>query len=275
VKGLLFRDGLTAGAQALALVLEGADHVFRRDAATYGITGLERVQLGAPTPLGRVYTSAARALGLTRTPFYQRRGSVAVSVSVALLSPPALLLNGEIVDESPELWFHMGAMLTAAMPEYALLFGSPESEARAVLRALVLAFGPPERQSHGGLTAFANLAEVLWESVPARSQRRLRELCDVPAELEYDAVLAGARRALRRAGLFVAGDLRVALRETCAEEGIDSDLLARQDGLSELCQASPHVRDLVSLATNPVYAESRWHARRRDQSFPSGGWQPS
>jgi hypothetical protein len=275
VRGMLYRGSVTAGAQALALVLDSAEHVFRREPVAYGITGLERVQLGAPTILGRVYSAAARALGLSRTPLYHRRVGGAVAVSVALLSPPSLVVTGDIDTDSPELWFHMGAMLTAATPEYALLFGSPESEVRAVLTALLFAFGPTDHPKQGHFAAVANLAEVLWESVPARSQRKLRELCQHTAELDYDTVLLGARQALRRAGLFVCGDLGVALRETCFEEGISADPLARLDGLHELCQTNWAARDLVVLATSPVYAETRWKVRRRGHRFPSGGRQPS
>ncbi len=262
VRALLFRDTLGPTAEALALVWEGAEHVFRRDAGTYGVTGVERVPLGAPTPLAHIYSAAARALGLTRTPLFQRRSSGAVTVSVALLSPPALILSGDVRRESPELAFHVGAMLAAAMPEHVLLFGSPESQTRAVLKGLSLAFGSP-RDGQSGLTSAANLAEVLWESIPARSQRRLRELCDEPGALDYDTAMATARRAVRRAGLFVTGDLAVALAEACADESIAPKSLSEPNGLSALCSASPAVADLVRLAASSEYAEARWQAAPR------------
>ncbi len=265
VKALLFRDMLGATAEALSLVWEGAEHVFRRDAGTYGVTGVERVPLGAPTAVARLYSVAARALGLTRTPLFQRRSSGAVTVSVALLSPPALILSGEVRRETPELAFHIGAMLAAAMPEHVLLFGSPESQTRSVLKGLSMAFGVPH-DSHSGLSAVANLAEVLWESVPARSQRRLRELCDVPGALDYDAAMAMARRTVRRAGLFVTGDLGVALAEACSDEGIAPRSLSEPGGLSALCSASPAVADLVRLAASAEYAEARWQPAPRRQS---------
>ena len=96
---------------------------------TYGVTGMERVPLTAQTPVARVYMGAARALGLTRTPLFQRRGSGPITVNLALLSPPAVILSGEVQKETPELRFHLGAMLAATIPQYALLFGSPESQA--------------------------------------------------------------------------------------------------------------------------------------------------
>jgi len=265
VRVLLFRDLLGATAEALALVWEGAEHVFRRDAGTYGVTGVERVPLGAPTAVARIYSTAARALGLTRTPLFQRRSSGPVTVSVALLSPPALILSGEVRRETTELAFHIGAMLAAAMPEHVLLFGSPESQTRAVLKGLSLAFGSPH-DGHSGPGSAANLAEVLWESIPTRSQRRLRELCDEPGALDYDAAMATARLAVRRAGLFVTGDLGVALAEACAEEGIAPRSLSEPGGLSVLCSASPAIADLVRLAVGSEYAEARWQPGNRRQS---------
>jgi hypothetical protein len=171
-----------------------------------------------------------------------------------------LIVSGDVREDSLELRFHLGAMLGATLSPYLLLFGSPENQVRAILKALRLAFGAAQEE-RGSLASVANLAEVLWESIPARSQRRLRELCDDPAALSYEAALASAKTAARRAGLFVAGDLAVALRETCADENIPAHLLLPPNGFSALCSSSPAVADLVRLATSPEYAEMRWQVR--------------
>ena len=255
VRAMLFRDSIGPVQEALAIVWEGAEHVFRRDASTYGVTGMERVSLSASTPLARVYSGAARALALTRTPLFQRRSAGAITVNLALLSPPAVILSGDVRSDTPELRFHLGAMLAASIPQYALLFGSPESQARAVLKGLGFAFGPPRQTKSGGVL---NLAEVLWESIPARFQRRLRELCDRPEELDYDAALAASRIAVRRAGLFVAGDLSVALNEAAADDGVSREQLRAPNALSQLSRTAPSLRSLLTLALSPEYAETRW-----------------
>jgi len=255
VRAMLFRDSIGPVQEALAIVWEGAEHVFRRDASTYGVTGMERVSLSASTPLGRVYAGAARALALTRTPLFQRRSAGAITVNLALLSPPAVILSGDVRSDTPELRFHLGAMLAASIPQYALLFGSPESQARAVLKGLGFAFGPPRQTKSGGVL---NLAEVLWESIPARFQRRLRELCDRPELLDYDAALAASRIAVRRAGLFVAGDLSVALNEAAADDGVSREQLRAPNALSQLSRTAPSLRSLLTLALSPEYAETRW-----------------
>lgn len=259
VRALLFREQSSRALEALSLVWEGAEHVFRRDPSTYGVTGLERVPAGAPMPLARAYAALARALGLLRTPLFQRRSAGPVTVSLALLSPPAVILSGDVRHESPELRFHLGAMLAAATPQYALLFGSPESQGRAVLRGLAFAFGPP-RPGTGKSGATLNLAEVLWESIPARLQRRLRELCDDPDALDYDAALGAAKLAVRRAGFFAAGDLGCALRQVALEEGYD--LEGAEQNMRTFVRDNSTARNLYSLALGAEYAHTRFQFAR-------------
>ena len=261
VRPMLFRESAGAVHEVLALLWEGAEHVFRRDPSTYGVTGLERVSFAARTPLARAYAGIARALGLTKTPLFQRRSAGPITVSLALLSPPAVVLSGEVRHETPELCFHLGAMLAGTVPRHALLFGSPESQARAVLKGLGFAFGPP-RENAGHLGAVMNLAEVLWESIPARYQRRLRELCDDPETLDYDAAFQAARMSVRRAGLFASGDLGVALRETGLEDGAPQGFLDSPDAIQRFCAVNAAAQSLLNLALSPEYARTRWQFAR-------------
>jgi hypothetical protein len=180
-------------------------------------------------------------------------------VSLALLSPPAVILSGDVRQDSPELRFHLGAMLAAATPQYALLFGSPESQGRAVLRGLAFAFSPP-RASAANSGAVLNLAEVLWESIPARLQRRLRELCEDPDALDYDAALGAAKMAVRRAGFFGAGDLGSSLRQVAAEEGYELD--TAQQNMRSFVRDNPTARNLYSLALGAEYAHTRFQFGR-------------
>jgi hypothetical protein len=103
---------------------------------------------------------------------------------------------------------------------------------------------------------------MLWESIPARPQRRLRELCHDPVALDYDQAMLLARIAVRRAGLFVAGDFGVAAREICSDEGLDMDALRTPEGFHGLCQKSPSLSSLHALALSPEYAEIRWQGAR-------------
>jgi hypothetical protein len=261
VRALLFREMQDPTLEALALVWETAGHLFRRDPGAYGITGLERVQPNAPTPLGQSYGSVARALGVTRTPLYQRRTAGPITVGVALLATPSVVLSGDVATASPELMFHVGAMLTAASPQLVMLFGLPEAQARSVLRALGFAFGQ-SRPDASGIGPALNLAEMLWESIPARPQRRLRELCHDSAALDYDQAMSQARVAVRRAGFFATGHLGVTLREIAQEDGLELGGLTRPDGLAKLASGSPSVLSVYQLSLGPEFAETRWREAR-------------
>jgi hypothetical protein len=261
VKGLLFRELQNPTLEALALVWETAGHLFRRDPGAYGITGLERVQPTAPTPLARSYANAARALGALRTPLFQRRTAGPVTIGIALLATPSIVLSGDVGEETPELGFHLGAMLAAASPQLVMLFGLPEAQARSVLRALGFAFGPA-RPDASGIGPALNLAEMLWESIPARPQRRLRELCNDLAALDYDQAMLQARVAVRRAGLFAAGHFGVALNEIAAEDRF-SAALGSPDAFAGLAAAHPSIRSLYQLALGAEYAELRWRGARQ------------
>jgi hypothetical protein len=261
VRALLFRETVHPSLETLALVWETAPHLFRRDPGAYGITGLERVQPVAPTPLGRTYAGTARAIGALRTPLFQRRSAGPITVGVALLAPPAVVLSGDVQSESPELRFHLGAMLAAASSQLVMLFGLPESQARSVLRALGFAFGP-SRPDASSVGMVLNLAEMLWEGIPARQQRRLRELCQDPNALDYERAMVQARVAVRRAGLFACGDFGVAIREVCAEEALDAALLTQPGGLAQLAANSASIRSIYALSLSAEYAETRWRGAR-------------
>ena len=271
VRALLTHDIQSPSAEALGLLWEGASHVFRRDPSSYGVTGLERIPLGAPSPLGRVFSATARALGLSRTAIFQRRSAGPVTVSVALLSPPAVIVSGNANRESAELAYHVAAMLAGTLPENVLLFGAPEAQARGALRALELAFGHPDDDPKS-LASVANLAEVLWESIPPRSQRRLRELCDDKRTTDYAAALVSARRSVRRFGLFAAGDLLVALKEVVADEGVPEEVLSQVGGLRRLAKVSEAVADLLRLSTSPEYAHARWQVEKLGVRQGGGGF---
>ncbi|MFO7179427.1 MAG: hypothetical protein DIU78_012075 [Pseudomonadota bacterium] len=268
VRALLLRDLDAPALEALGLVWEGAEHVFRRDPSTYGVTGLERVPAGAPTPLARAFAATARALGMARTPLFQRRSAGSITVSLALLSPPAIVVSGDIRQETPELIFHLATMLLGTLPPFLLLFGASEAQARAVLQALRFAFGPPRPGSNSaGVPA---LAEIFWESIPARHQRRLREICEDNSALEYDRAMALASIAARRAGLLVTGDLGLSLRETCIEERIALDRLSSEADLGELCATDASIRSLFQMATSLEYAEVRFRPARSRGGRPDG-----
>jgi len=275
ISRLLVRGTAVVASEALMLVWEHASPVFRRDAGTYGVTGLDRVSLSGSTVVCRAYAAAARVLGASRTPLFQRRSHGPVSASIAMLVPPAVILAGDPREETSELLFRLGAALVAAWPEHALALGLPEAQLRSLLLTLIGAFGPPidgPVSSHGT----AALAASLWQSLPVRAQRRMRDLCQHPVDLTPERVLDAARRASRRAGLFLSGDLGCALREVIEADALPlPGPLDSFQALADACSQHPQVFDLLALAVSPEYAEARWRSPEvRLRRPPSTSYRP-
>ena len=77
-----------------------------------------------------------------------------------------------------------------------------------------------------------------------------------------------ANQVLRRAGLYVCGDLEVALRAAAVDIGIDPSLI--QDcAWPKLCELAPDLLDLFRFAGSAGYADIRWQSGRPIQA--SGG----
>jgi hypothetical protein len=195
---------------------------------------------------------------------FQRRSAGNVTISLALLSPPSLIFSGEVQQETTALRYEVGSMLAAAWPEHVLLFGAGEAPVKSVLRALLIAFGPP--RTHDNPQAVAALAEVLWESIPASGQRQLRQLCDDPALIDYSTVVAAARRVQTRAGLFVSGHFGQSLRRLMLEERLEGEPPGTLEQFAELCRQRRTIAELVRLATSPEYAEVRWQSHKRTRA---------
>ncbi|MDC0741148.1 tetratricopeptide repeat protein [Polyangium mundeleinium] len=274
VLALLFRNVESPINEALAITWETGR--YRREPSHYGLTGALRVQPGAPTVLGDVWGSVTRVFGAARTPLFHRRApagapsqAAALGVQVALLAPPAVVLSGEIREETPELRYLLGASIAGAMPEHVLV-RLPEEHLLTLIEALRAAFGPvgPTGGTDPGV---ARLGQDLWQIVPPRGDRRLREIFAQPDGITYEAAMESARRAARRAGLFASGDLPTALRLVVAELKLELDApLTAEGGLARACAAHPALADLVRLATRSEYAEARFRAAPSTEGNKNG-----
>jgi hypothetical protein len=272
VAALLFRSIADSPVhEALAIVLETG--LYRRDVGQYQLTGVARVQPGAATPLGEAFGAISRFLGQGRTALFHQRSAAAPSTKVALLSPPAIVLMGDIREETPELRYLLGASLAGAMPEHALVNALTEEALRTLIDALHAAFGPVANLPKGN-AGVARLGQNLWQLVSPRADRRLRELCAKPEPITYEAATAGTRQAMRRAGLFAAGNLSTALTLLAFELSLPPGSLVEPEGsLAQSCEAHPAVADLVRLALRSEFAEARWASsstpdRRRNEAGP-------
>jgi hypothetical protein len=254
--------------EALGIACETG--LFKKDMPHYGLSGLERVQPNAPTLIGETYGRIVRLFGYRPSLFHRRNGGE-LEAQVGLLVPPAVILNGEVREETAELRYLLGALLTGALDSYALLNALPEERVRTLIDALRAAFGPVGAAPRGS-SVVVQLAQQLWQTVKPRGERRLHEIFAETEGLDYEQALGAARQAMRRAGLFAAGDLALAVQKTCDELHLQLAVpLGAPDGLAKACSASPAIADLVRFATRTEYADARWQAsqtpeRRRHES---------
>ena len=226
-----------------------------------------------------------RFLGQGRTALFHVRASNPTGAKIALLAPPAIILSGDIREETPELRYLLGASLTGAMPEHALVNALNEEALRTLVDALQAAFGPVANLPRGN-AAVARLGQNLWQLVPPRADRRLRELCVNPEFITYEAAVGGTRQAMRRAGLFAVGALSTVLKLVAFEHSFQlpramppsgapssNDMLLLPDALTQICEAHPVAADLYRLAISTEFAEARWlpaaaPERRRPDAGP-------
>lgn len=253
-RSLMTQGGNGALHEALALVWDHSQKLYKKDLSEYGVSGVERVPLHAPTPLGHLYRSTARLLGMQKTPVFRLPGQEEITMQVALLAPPATVISGDILQSSPELAFHFGAMLAAASPEHALLYGLPPEEVQNILQALALSFGSGGGEGRPD-PEVTRTASFFWEAFPVRAQRRLSQIC-AENDLSYVELADSSRRILRRAGLLVCGDLPTAVGIACAEVGRTPPVTLEE--LADVARDLESVADLVGLALSPEYAELRY-----------------
>lgn len=252
----LLQVGTEPALEALGLLWQHAPPLFRENVEPAS----DRSPLPDDHRLWTVIFPISRLLGASRLRLWIHEAS-SPRVDVILDQPPGLMLSPDLDWDSTAVQFELGQALLETRPELLLVRRLPEARLQALLTAVLAAFGPP-RRLQGDVASIAELAERFWELLPPRVQRRLGELCEQPDAFEYAHVQAAARAARRRGGLFVSGDLAVALREVAREETVDLDAARQRGEVAELCRQHRAFADLVRLATSSEYAEARWRLER-------------
>ncbi|HEX3769684.1 MAG TPA: hypothetical protein VHV30_02410 [Polyangiaceae bacterium] len=257
---LLTRPSRDAAGEAMASLWEGATHLFARDATTYGVAGLERVVPGPTSVVARLYEMALRLLDIPRVPLYLTGAASSPgepTVQIALLASPAVLLAGDVRDDTSALCFALGWGLSGALPHNVLRLAVSPGEGMGLVEAMRAAFGPPEIGRRVDAHA-ARLAQSFWQTVPARTQRRLQELLGGGTFPDYAQLVTRAQQSGRRVGMFLAGDFAWAAHQLLAEATGERAPLSLST-LRALCDELPDLADLLRLAVSPEYAEARWH----------------
>lgn len=278
--GLLTRHSRESSGEIFQLVWEGAPLLFAKSPQTYGMATLERIVPGPSTTLSRLFDAALKLLDTPRFSLLHKRATGPLQLTVALVAPPAAILIGDAKDDSRDVRWMLGQAIACVLPQNLLPSGLSPLDSRMLWEVLATAFGP-----EGGLElrarpqpSHARLAENLWQTLPGKTQRRLKELLVNVDQTPLELVLERARQSGRRIGMFLTGDFAHAARALVAEYPlVDASDLERPGGLARLCTELPALADLYRLAVRPEYADARWHVPPpMSQRFPfnTGGVMP-
>lgn len=287
---LLARHSHEPGGEAFGVTWDGASAIFAKSPAAAGLNGLDRIVAGGTTPLSRLYEVALRLLDPPRFALFHKRNvglgaphrgelplaevGTPLSMTVALVTSPSAVLSGDATEDSAELRWILGAALSAVLPQNALVVGLPDADARSLWNVLQGAFGPP-----GIVTVDrkdANLADMLWQTLAPRTQRRLKELLGSEEATPFELVAERAKQSGRRVGMFLTGDFGHAARATLQDfPQADAQEIERPGGLEKLAKQLPALADLLRLAIRPEYADARWHQpSQATQRLASGKLRP-
>ena len=226
--------------------------------------------------LSRLYEVALRLLDTPRFALFHRRGTGPLTLTVALLQSPSAILAGDAKEDGPDVRWMLGHALASVLAQNALPIGLPEAEGRLLWDVLLSAFGAPSATKMD--RAHANLAEMLWQALAPRAQRRLKELLGNDDATPFDLVVERANQSGRRVGMFLTGNFAHAARTLVGEHAaLDETLLSKPGGLAQLCTELPSLADLYRLAVRPEYADARWHVPSPQSArfpFAPGGAAP-
>ena len=252
--------GLSAIAELLGLLWDGALHLFRHDLADFGIRAKDRISPLEQTALARTFAASIRLLGLQRTGLFVRPHSQG-AIEIVATHPPSLVVSPDIQADHAEERFRIGRAVESTRPGHILVTSTPPARLRDLLLAVTAAFGPTGVVRMGTLTPDAkNLATELWKTIPPRTQRSIQELVAKLPDLRDPVPLTTATSlATARAGLVVAGDAAAAVRVVAREDPQLREVdVATPEGFRQAVHESEALRDLVAFAVSETYLGLRW-----------------
>jgi hypothetical protein len=228
------------------------------------LRGAERVVAGGSSPIGNLYEAAVRLLDIPHIPLFVRRAAEPLVGSVILTSPtPSVLLRGFPNEDNADVRLALGQALAGAMSTGVLLAAPAREEGLEYWAALLAAFGPPE-SSRSVAKGPLRIAETLWQTLPARTQRRLQTMLASLTHEDFEPAVQRVRQAGYRVGLFLTGDFgaigRAVMLDAPGGAGSGPATIVGQS-LRGVCaneKAYPGFLDLFQLAVSPDYADARW-----------------
>lgn len=262
LSALLFRDFVQPELTVLGLLWEAG--MYRRELASYQLSGADRVPLTAGSVVGEAYSQLAGHLGQPRVVF-QRKQAGEIEVGVALLQQPALIVSGTARAGSPELLYRLAAAHASTSSELILAAHLETATLKRLFEAVMAGFGPvrprddeaPASSTDAFRADVARIAAELWQRVNPAAERKLREITET-STLDVQRARRAAGMAMRRAGLFATGDLELTLNVLAEASGVDPATWLREGGLDQAASESAEAADAIRLAVRAELAEARW-----------------
>ena len=260
--------------EVFELVLPQVPALLSLDLESLGVSADCKISQLDEGTLARVYSAAARALGVKNTAVYVRFGlssaveapsmeqtveqELPVGIEVAAVAPPAVILPAglEARRTVDELRFLLGRALELTHPAFVLAAGVEPGDFARLMSLVLRAFHPRHMKGRRDLSAEAREeVSVFRRALPFKVARRLGEIFRDQADEPFSSA-AWRRAALlsaNRAGLVLCGDLEVAFRMVLEQdEGLDPEATA-----AEQVQRSPLLADLLSFALSDGYHNCR------------------
>jgi tetratricopeptide (TPR) repeat protein len=256
--GLLSLPMVRGMQEIFATLWEAAPTLFTRDLATLGLSSDQRVSPVADTNLAKVFSSAARALGIKTTTLYLVPASDNKDdFQVVCMAPPAIIVTEAAANKRSilELRFLLGRALELTRPAYILAAGLQRSEFARLFLSLLRAFHPRHMRGRREIGSEAmERAGQLRRAIPFKVARKLGELFRNQTKVQFDS---GAWRqtinqSANRVGLALCGDLGTALRLIS-----ENDPSLADKPLPDVVRTSTVVRELFTFAVSDAYHETR------------------
>jgi tetratricopeptide (TPR) repeat protein len=215
----LVHDPMLSNVEALlACLWEGAQPLFRKPLAQFGVVGTQRVTSLTQRPLATVYTDAVNVLGLDGIALFARPDAESL-VEILATSPPSVVVHESIENDLGALPYRLARALSLATPSGVLVSSQDLERLEIAIQSLHAAFGPPDSIGTVGREAAA-LAAELWHTIPSRLQARMRDLLSgITGTFDLDHAIACVDSMSARAGLVVCGLPSQALMSAHADVG--------------------------------------------------------
>lgn len=215
---LVHDPGLAAIEALLACLWEGAQPIFRKPLAQFGVVGTQRLTTLTQRPLARAYADALRVLGLENIALFVRPDAESL-VEILSTSPPSVVVHESIESDVFALPYRVARALALATPSGVLVSSQDLERLEIAIQSVHAAFGPPDSIGAVGRDAAA-LAAELWHTIPSRLQARMRDLlASLSAGFDLDRAIACVDSMSARAGLLVCGLPSQALLSAHADVG--------------------------------------------------------